>query len=54
MRVVLNSGGHIAGIVNRANPKSGVLTSDAIRRARSSGATARRRDGATARRRRAA
>jgi hypothetical protein len=40
MRVVLNSGGHIAGIVNQANPKSWVLTSDAIRRAPSSGATA--------------
>jgi polyhydroxyalkanoate synthase len=40
MRVMLNSGGHIAGIVNPSNPKSRVLTSDAIRRAPSSGATA--------------
>ena len=29
VRVVLDSGGHIAGIVNRANPKSRVLSSDA-------------------------
>lgn len=29
VRVVLNSGGRIAGIVNQANPKSRVLSSDA-------------------------
>jgi hypothetical protein len=40
VRFVLNSGGHIAGIVNPSNPKSRALTSDAIRRAPSSGATA--------------
>jgi len=28
VRVVLNSGGHIAGIVNPSNPKLRVLTSD--------------------------
>ena len=41
VRVVPNSGGHIAGIVNPSNPKLRVLTSDAIRRAPPrSGATA--------------
>jgi poly(3-hydroxyalkanoate) synthetase len=41
VRVVLNSGGHIAGIVNPSNPRSRALTSDAIRRAPSSGAARR-------------